>query len=89
MDADESVERIRKAYEYAKQNLGNIREGNRQTYFASSVRAARRMAEIKLGERAIIVCLLHHVIYDGKGQPKEIEELFGKKILNIVDEIGI
>ena len=82
----QKVEIISKAFHFAKQAHHGVRRRSGEPYIMHPLAVARIVVnEIGLGSTSICAALLHDVVEDTEYTIEDIENLFGKKIANIVD----
>ncbi len=80
------VEIIEKAYKFASMAHQGVRRRSGEPYIMHPIAVARIVAhEIGLGSTSICSSLLHDVVEDTEYSVEDIENLFGKKIAQIVD----
>lgn len=84
---DPDLDLIKKAYVYsAKVHQGQIRKSG-EPYLVHPLAVAGILTELKLDEASIVTGLLHDTIEDTLATMKELEELFGKEIAQLVDGV--
>ena len=77
---------IEKAYHFAKSAHAGVRRRSGEPYIFHPLAVAQIVAEeIGLGSTSISAALLHDVVEDTDTTVEDIENLFGKKIAQIVD----
>jgi len=82
----EEKKEIKKAFETAFIAHKNIKRKSGESYISHPLSVAKIISkEIGLGALAIKCALLHDVVEDSDIKLKEIENLFGKKVSNIID----
>ena len=80
------VEKIEKAYQFAKAAHKGIRRRSGEPYILHPLAVSRIIAkEIGLGSTSICAALLHDVVEDTDYTVEDIDNLFGSKIAQIVD----
>ena len=80
------VERITKAYLFAKEAHGGARRRSGVPYIMHPLSVARIVCEeMGLGSTSICAALLHDVVEDTKYTVDDIKNMFGEKIASIVD----
>ena len=80
------VDIITKAYNFARQAHKGVRRLSGEPYILHPIAVARIAAEeIGLGSTSICAALLHDVVEDTDYTVEDIENMFGKKIAQIVD----
>ncbi|GAO03955.1 bifunctional (p)ppGpp synthetase/guanosine-3',5'-bis(diphosphate) 3'-pyrophosphohydrolase [Anaeromyxobacter sp. PSR-1] len=84
---DPDLDLIKKAYVYsAKVHQGQIRKSG-EPYLVHPLEVAGILAELKLDESSVVTGLLHDTIEDTLATKKEISELFGLEIAELVDGV--
>ena len=79
------VDIITKAYNFARQAHKGVRRLSGEPYILHPIAVARIAAEeIGLGSTSICAALLHDVVEDTDYTVEDIENMFGKKIAQIV-----
>jgi len=82
-DADETL--LNRAYVYAMKAHGNQTRASGDPYFSHPLEVAAILTDLKLDDATIVAALLHDVIEDTDATHKEIAELFGAEIADLVD----
>lgn len=83
---DEEKQRIRRAFEFAREAHEGIRRRSGEPYILHPIAVARIAAkEIGLGTKSVIASLLHDVVEDTDYTVEDIREIFGDKIASLVD----
>lgn len=83
---DESKDKIRQAYEFAKAAHVGIKRRSGEPYILHPIAVATIAAkEIGLGTTSVISALLHDVVEDTDYTIEDIANLFGDKVASIVD----
>ena len=81
------INAIQKAFEFAdKKHEGQYRVSE-EPYIVHPVEVAKILADLKLDKNTIIAALLHDIIEDTETSPEEIENLFSKDVLNLVEGV--
>lgn len=79
------VEKITRAYEFAKEAHKGVRRRSGEPYILHPIAVAKiANHEIGLGSTSICAALLHDVVEDTEYTTEDIEQHFGKKIAQIV-----
>lgn len=85
------AKKILKAVHFAAQKHGSQKRKNKRElpYILHPVEAANILVEIgKIeDEVAVIAAILHDTLEDTETKPEEIEEIFGKEVLSVVQEV--
>ena len=82
----QKIEKITRAFEFAKQAHKGVRRRSGEPYIMHPLAVARIVVkEIGLGSTSICSALLHDVVEDTDYTVEDIESLFGSKIAQIVD----
>ncbi|MGB8621980.1 MAG: RelA/SpoT family protein, partial [Paracoccaceae bacterium] len=78
---------IRRAYEYGeKMHEGQVRQSG-DPYFTHPVSVAAILTEMQLDDATIITALLHDTIEDTKSTYREIADIFGAEVAELVDGV--
>ena len=81
-----NVEKIDKAFQFAKQAHSGVKRRSGEPYILHPIAVARIVAkDIGLGSTSICASLLHDVVEDTDTTVEDIENIFGHKIAQIVD----
>lgn len=84
---EESLMRIKEAYEFAKQaHQGQLRKSG-EPYISHPIRTVQILTNLRVDEDTLIAAFLHDVPEDTQISLPQIEEKFGKKIAYLVDGI--
>ena len=82
-----NTELLRRAYSYGmKMHDGQVRKSG-EPYFTHPVAVAAILTEQHLDDATIVTALLHDTIEDTKSTYTEVERLFGKDIVELVDGV--
>ncbi|MDR1120922.1 MAG: RelA/SpoT family protein [Dysgonamonadaceae bacterium] len=80
------VERITKAFNFAKQAHAGVKRRNGDPYIMHPIAVARIVCgEMGLGSTSICAALLHDVVEDTEYEVKDISNMFNNKIAQLVD----
>ena len=82
-DLDEAL--LNRAYVYAMQKHGSQKRASGDPYFSHPLEVAAILTDLHLDEATIAVALLHDTIEDTDATRKEIDQLFGSKIGQLVE----
>ena len=82
-DVDEAL--LNRAYVYAMQKHGAQKRASGDPYFSHPLEVAAILTNMRLDEATIAVALLHDTIEDTDATRKEIDQLFGAKIGQLVE----
>ncbi|WP_102957815.1 RelA/SpoT family protein [Mangrovicella endophytica] len=82
-DLDEGL--LNRAYVYAMQKHGSQMRASGDPYFSHPLEVAAILTEMHLDEATIAVALLHDTIEDTDATRKEIDQIFGSKIGQLVE----
>ncbi|KQT88279.1 bifunctional (p)ppGpp synthetase/guanosine-3',5'-bis(diphosphate) 3'-pyrophosphohydrolase [Aurantimonas sp. Leaf443] len=82
-DLDEAL--LNRAYVYAMQKHGAQKRASGDPYFSHPLEVAAILTGMHLDEATIAVALLHDTIEDTDATRKEIDQLFGQKIGQLVE----
>ena len=82
----EGKKEIRKAFNFALEAHKGIRRKSGELYIFHPLEVATIASkEIGLNTKSIVSCLLHDVVEDTDISLEDIEEVFGKKVAQIID----
>ena len=80
------VDRITKAFEFAKQAHAGVKRRSGEPYIMHPIAVARIVCrEMGLGSTSICSALLHDVVEDTEYTVEDMRNMFGDKIAQIVD----
>ena len=83
----EEIEQIEKAYLFAKR----VHEGqyriSEEPYIIHPVEVAKILVGLKVDSHTLMAAFLHDILEDTDTQPEEIEKLFGKDVLTLVQGV--
>ncbi|SKA36013.1 RelA/SpoT family protein [Consotaella salsifontis] len=82
-DLDEGL--LNRAYVYAMQKHGSQKRASGDPYFSHPLEVAAILTDMHLDEATIAVALLHDTIEDTDATRKEIDQLFGARIGQLVE----
>ncbi len=82
-DLDEAL--LNRAYVYAMQKHGSQKRASGDPYFSHPLEVAAILTDMHLDEATVAVALLHDTIEDTDATRKEIDQLFGPKIGQLVE----
>ena len=82
-ELDEAL--LNRAYVYAMQKHGSQKRASGDPYFSHPLEVAAILTEMHLDEATVAVALLHDTIEDTDATRKEIDQLFGPKIGQLVE----
>ncbi|TFF19765.1 bifunctional (p)ppGpp synthetase/guanosine-3',5'-bis(diphosphate) 3'-pyrophosphohydrolase [Jiella endophytica] len=82
-EPDEAL--LNRAYVYAMQKHGSQKRASGDPYFSHPLEVAAILTDLHLDEATIAVALLHDTIEDTDATRKEIDQLFGPKIGQLVE----
>jgi GTP pyrophosphokinase len=83
----EYIEKVKKAYEYAKNAHYYQTRASGENYFDHCAAAALNLCELKMDCATLCAALLHDILEDTLITKKELEENFGKEIAGLVDGV--
>ncbi|MBL4597287.1 MAG: bifunctional (p)ppGpp synthetase/guanosine-3',5'-bis(diphosphate) 3'-pyrophosphohydrolase [Robiginitomaculum sp.] len=86
-DPDVDVERLRRAYSYAKEKHGTQTRKSGEPYYAHPVNVAAILIELRLDCASVITALLHDTVEDTDATLEELAQLFGQEIADLVDGV--
>ena len=77
-------EKVRKAYEFAKKEHGDQCRRSGEPYIIHPLEVAYILAELEMDEDTICAALLHDVVEDTPVTNKDIEDMFGTSVAEMV-----
>lgn len=83
----EDIELITSAYEWAKKLHDGQFRVSQEPYIMHPVEVAKILVDLKLDKDTIIAAFLHDVLEDTPTTPEEMEEKFGKDVVNLVQGV--
>ena len=84
---DANVERIEKAYEFAKEAHKGQQRKSGQEYIVHPLETSKILADLHVDEITILAGLLHDVVEDTEIPLEKIEEIFGQDVAQLVDGV--
>ena len=82
-----NVDLIEKAYHFGlNAHAGQVRKSG-EPFFSHPVQVAKILSELKLDDASIITALLHDTIEDTNKSFRDVSDLFGSEIANLVDGV--
>jgi GTP diphosphokinase / guanosine-3',5'-bis(diphosphate) 3'-diphosphatase len=82
----ENRDAIKRAFDFANEAHGGVRRKSGEPYILHPISVATIVAkEIGLGSKSIISAIMHDVVEDTDYTVKDIQDMFGEKIAQIVD----
>jgi (p)ppGpp synthase/HD superfamily hydrolase len=82
-----NVDLISRAYAYGKQKHVNQKRHSGEPYFSHPIEVAIILAGQKLDDDTIVTALLHDTLEDTDATFKEVTELFGLEIAQLIDGV--
>lgn len=83
----EEIEQIEKAYLFAKRLHEGQYRISEEPYIIHPVEVAKILAGLKVDSHTLQAAFLHDILEDTDTQPEEIEKLFGKDVLTLVQGV--
>ncbi len=80
-------DRLRRAYEFARDKHGSQLRKDGSPYISHPLAAASICAGMGLDEDSIIACLLHDTIEDTDATHEEVSKLFGSEVADLVEGV--
>ena len=85
--ADADIGLVRKAYEFSsKAHEGQLRQSG-EPYLQHPIAVAGVLTSLKTDVTAIVAALLHDTLEDTIATPDELEKMFGKDVVHLVDGV--
>lgn len=81
------IELIKKAHDFAEEKHKDQKRDNGEPYFTHLFGTAKNLAELGVDAETISAGFLHDCIEDVGVKPEEIEKIFGKEILFLVEGV--
>ena len=78
---------ILRAYNYAKTQHGDQLRRSGEPYIIHPVEVAKILVGLKVDSHTLMAAFLHDILEDTDTQPEEIEKLFGKDVLTLVQGV--
>lgn len=78
---------VQSAYDFAKRAHEGHTRYSGEPYFIHPAEVGKHLAELGMDARVVAAGLLHDSVEDAKATEKEIEELFGKEVLSLVQGV--
>ncbi|CDE89461.1 TPA: bifunctional (p)ppGpp synthetase/guanosine-3',5'-bis(diphosphate) 3'-pyrophosphohydrolase [Candidatus Gastranaerophilales bacterium HUM_20] len=83
----EEIEQIEKAYLFAKRLHEGQYRISEEPYIIHPVEVAKILVGLKVDSHTLMAAFLHDILEDTDTQPEEIEKLFGKDVLTLVQGV--
>ncbi len=83
----EEIEQIEKAYLFAKRLHEGQYRISEEPYIIHPVEVAKILVGLKVDSHTLMAAVLHDILEDTDTQPEEIEKLFGKDVLTLVQGV--
>ncbi len=80
-------EMIIKAFDFSKEKHEGQKRFSGDPYFIHAYETAKILTDLNMSPKAISAGLLHDVLEDGKASKEEVEKLFGKDVLFLVEGV--
>ena len=84
---DADLDRIHKAYEFAKDKHGTQTRASGEPYYTHPMEVADILADMRMDPDTIITAILHDTIEDTDATKEDITELFGAEVANLVNGV--
>lgn len=85
--SETDIELIKKACDFSKKvHEGQVRDCG-QPYFVHPLETAKYLAHIGMDSKTIAAGLLHDSVEDAKVEPEQLEKIFGKEVMFLVDGV--
>ena len=85
--SEEDIALVEKAYHYAKKlHEGQFRVSE-EPYIIHPVEVAKILVDLKVDTSTLVSAFLHDILEDTDTKPEEIEKLFGKDVLSLVQGV--
>ncbi len=81
---DADVERLTRAYDYAREHHGEQLRASGDPYYSHPVAVAVLLADLRLDETTIIAGLLHDTVEDTRATLGDIRDVFGDDVADLV-----
>ncbi len=84
---ESDIAQIEKAYQFAKKLHEGQYRISEEPYIIHPVEVAKILVDLKVDTHTLIAAFLHDILEDTDTKPEEIENLFGKDVLNLVQGV--
>lgn len=84
---NEDIEKIEQAYLFAKKLHEGQYRISEEPYIIHPVEVAKILVDLKADTNTLIAAFLHDILEDTDTKPEEIEKLFSKDVLNLVQGV--
>lgn len=84
---DEDIKKIEEAYNFAKRLHEGQYRISEEPYIIHPVEVAKILVDLKVDTNTLIAAFLHDILEDTATEPIEIEQKFGKDVLNLVQGV--
>ena len=84
---EEDINQIEQAYLWAKELHEGQFRASQEPYIMHPVEVAKILVDLKLDKDTIIAAFLHDVLEDTETTPEQMEEKFGKDVVNLVQGV--
>lgn len=84
---DEDIKKIEDAYNFAKRLHEGQYRISEEPYIIHPVEVAKILVDLKVDTNTLIAAFLHDILEDTATEPIEIEQRFGKDVLNLVQGV--
>ena len=84
---EEDINQIEQAYLWAKELHDGQFRASQEPYIMHPVEVAKILVDLKLDKDTIIAAFLHDVLEDTDTTPEQMEEKFGKDVVNLVQGV--
>ncbi len=85
--APEQVQEVYRAFLFGAEAHEGQHRLSGEPYITHPIATARILAELRLDHQTVIAALLHDVIEDTSTAKKQIEQIFGREVANLVDGV--
>jgi len=84
---DADLDRVHRAYEFAKDKHGDQKRASGEPYYTHPMEVADILADMRMDPDTVITAILHDTIEDTDATKEDITELFGKEVANLVNGV--
>ena len=84
---EEDIASIEKAYLFAKRLHEGQYRISEEPYIIHPVEVAKILVDLKVDTHTLMAAFLHDILEDTETKPEEIEQLFGKDVLTLVQGV--
>lgn len=84
---EKSGENLTKAYEFANEAHKKQKRANKEPFIIHPVATAEILTELEVDQETLIAAILHDTVEDTESSDKDIKEIFGENVANLVEGV--